>query len=90
MCTAPEAARLEVATLFRRYGEAYRERYRPSAGQARAMRAIEACRTEVMGGHLQACDRCGAVTLRYHSCRDRHCPKCQTLAKERWVLIGVE
>ena len=85
MCTAPEAARLEVATLFRRYGEAYRERHRPSAGQARAMRAIEACRTEVMGGHLQACDRCGAVTLRYHSCRDRHCPKCQTLAKERWV-----
>ena len=85
MCTAPEAAGLEVATLFRRYGEAYRKRYRPSAGQARAMRAIEACRTEAMGGHLQACDRCGAVTLRYHSCRDRHCPKCQTLAKERWV-----
>ena len=85
MCTAPEAAGLEVATLFRRYGEAYRERHRPSAGQARAMRAIEACRTEAMGGHLQACDRCGAVTLRYHSCRDRHCPKCQTLAKERWV-----
>jgi len=85
VCSAPEAARLEVATLFRRYGEAYRERYHLSAGQARAMRAIEACRTEAMGGHLQACDRCGAVTLRYHSCRDRHCPKCQTLAKERWV-----
>jgi hypothetical protein len=85
VCTAPGAAGLEVATLFRRYGEAYRERHRPSAGQARAMRAIEACRTETMGGHLQACDRCGAVTLRYHSCRDRHCPKCQTLAKERWV-----
>jgi hypothetical protein len=49
------------------------------------MRTIEACRSEAMGGHLQACDRCGAVTLRYHSCRDRHCPKCQTLAKERWV-----
>ena len=85
MCTAPEAARLEVATLFRRYGEAYRERHRPSADQARAMRAIEACRTEAMGGHVQACDRCGALVLRYHSCRDRHCPKCQTLAKERWV-----
>ncbi len=85
MCSAPEAARLEIATLFRRYGEAYRERYHLSAGQARAMRAIEACRTEAMGGHLQACDRCGAVALRYHSCRDRHCPKCQTLAKERWV-----
>jgi Putative transposase/Transposase zinc-binding domain len=85
VCTAPEAVGLEVAMLFRRYGEAYREHHRPSAGQARAMQAIEACRTEAMGGHLQACDRCGAVTLRYHSCRDRHCPKCQTLAKERWV-----
>jgi Transposase zinc-binding domain len=58
VCIAPEAAGLEVATLFRRYGEAYRERYRPSAGQARAMRAIEACRTEAMGGHLQACELC--------------------------------
>jgi hypothetical protein len=85
VCTAPETGRLEVATLFRRYGEAYRERHQPSGGQARAMRAIEACRTEAMGGHVQACDRCGALTLRYHSCRDRHCPKCQTLAKERWV-----
>ena len=85
MCTAPETARLEVATLLRRYGEAYRERHHPSADQARAVRAIEACRTEAMGGHVQACDRCGALALRYHSCRDRHCPKCQTLAKERWV-----
>ena len=49
------------------------------------MRAIAACRTEALGGHLQACDRCGAVAVRYHSCRDRHCPKCQALAKERWV-----
>jgi hypothetical protein len=48
VCTAPEAARLEVATLFRRYGEAYRERYHLSAGQARAMRAIAACRTEAL------------------------------------------
>jgi len=59
VCTAPEAARLEVATLFRRYGEAYRERYRPSAGQARAMRAIEACRTArtILGGN--------GITLEY-------------------------
>ena len=70
---------------MRRYGGAYRERYPPHAGQARVMRAIAACRTEALGGHLQACDRCGAVAVRYHSCRDRHCPKCQALAKERWV-----
>jgi len=48
VCTAPGAAGLEVATLFRRYGEAYRERYHLSAGQARAMRAIAACRTEAL------------------------------------------
>jgi hypothetical protein len=69
----------------RRYGGAYRARYPPRAGQARVMRAIAACRTEALGGHLQACDRCGAVAVRYHSCRDRHCPRCQALAKERWV-----
>jgi hypothetical protein len=85
MCMAAETVPLEVATLLRRYGDAYRARYHLSTGQARAMRAIEACRTAAMGGHIQACDHCGAVVLRYHSCRDRHCPKCQTLAKERWV-----
>lgn len=49
------------------------------------MQAIEQCRTPAMGGHLQACDHCNAMVVRFHSCRDRHCPKCQTLAKERWV-----
>lgn len=49
------------------------------------MTAIEQCRTPVMGGHLEACDHCNAVVARYHSCRDRHCPKCQTLTKERWI-----
>jgi hypothetical protein len=49
------------------------------------MQAIEDCRTAALGGHLEACDRCGAEIARYHSCRNRHCPKCQTLAKERWV-----
>jgi hypothetical protein len=49
------------------------------------MQAIEDCRTAALGGHLEACDRCGAEIAHYHSCRNRHCPKCQTLAKERWV-----
>jgi hypothetical protein len=49
------------------------------------MRSIEACRTAALGGHLEQCDRCGAVRFAYHSCRNRHCPKCQTLAKERWL-----
>ena len=53
--------------------------------QYRAMRAIEACRTEALGGHLERCDACAALRFHYHSCRNRHCPKCQTLAKERWL-----
>ncbi len=49
------------------------------------MRSIAACRTEALGGHLAQCDACGAQRYAYHSCRNRHCPKCQTLAKERWL-----
>lgn len=49
------------------------------------MAGIEQCRTPAMGGHLEACDHCDAMVTRYHSCRDRHCPKCQTLTKERWI-----
>ena len=49
------------------------------------MRAIEACRTEALGGHLERCEACGWRRFAYHSCRNRHCPKCQTLAKERWL-----
>jgi len=49
------------------------------------MRAIEACRTEALGGHVERCAACGRLRYSYHSCRNRHCPKCQTLAKERWL-----
>jgi hypothetical protein len=56
-----------------------------SAVQRRAMRAIQACRTEALGGHVERCDACGQLRYSYHSCRNRHCPKCQTRAKERWL-----
>lgn len=49
------------------------------------MRAIQACRTERLGGHVSRCEACGELRYHYHSCRNRHCPKCQTLAKERWL-----
>jgi hypothetical protein len=49
------------------------------------MHAIETCRTAALGGHRERCDACGAERLAYNSCRNRHCPKCQTLAKERWL-----
>ena len=89
MCGSPHpqtgAGRLELAHIFRQHGEAYRRTHRVCAPQRRVMQAIEDCRTAALGGHLEACDHCGAEVARYHSCRNRHCPKCQTLAKERWV-----
>src|SRR4030067_1538567 len=51
----------------------------------RAMRAIEICRTAELGGHVDQCDHCGASRISYNSCRNRHCPKCQSLEKERWL-----
>jgi Putative transposase/Transposase zinc-binding domain len=90
MCTRPatgyEAAqRIEVADIFRTHGAAYQQRHPLSGGQRRVMQDIIACRTAALGGQLAQCDRCSAQVIRYHSCQNRHCPKCQTLAKVRWV-----
>ncbi len=76
---------LEVADVFHLYGEDYRQ-YNPlSYEQSKAMRHIEICRTAVLGGHVEQCDQCGFERIAYNSCRDRHCPKCQTLTKEKWL-----
>lgn len=77
--------RLEIADIFRRHGPEYRKRQRLSTEKLRVMGHIERCRTEALGGHVEACASCGATEISYNSCRDRHCPKCQTLAKERWL-----
>src|SRR6266700_607590 len=85
---APRARRspaVEVADIFRAHGAVYRHAHGLSRAQRRAMQAIETCRTAALGGHRDTCDRCGAVQISYNSCRNRHCPKCQTLAKERWL-----
>jgi len=76
---------LEVADIFRAYGEAYRRAHTLSAEQRKVMRAIEACRTAVLGGHLDVCDQCGHEEPSYNSCRNRHCPKCQSLAQRDWI-----
>ncbi|NVM23692.1 MAG: IS91 family transposase, partial [Desulfobacterales bacterium] len=78
---------LEVAHIFRAYGPAYRDAHgdRLSVRHLRAMRAIELCRTAELGGHVDECDHCGALRISYNSCRNRHCPKCQCLDKERWL-----
>lgn len=78
---------LEVADIFRRHGVAFRavQGSRLSSDQRRAMAAIEACRTATLGGHVERCDDCGLVCVAYNSCRDRHCPKCQALARAQWL-----
>lgn len=77
--------RLELADIVRAHGDAYRRTHRLAKVQHVALRAIAACRTALLGGHRETCDRCGAVRITYNSCRNRHCPKCQTLTKERWL-----
>src|SRR6266705_2186633 len=79
--------KLEVADIFRRYGAAYREQHGASMSttQRRVMTAIELCRTAALGGHLEQCDECGHERNCFNSCRDRHCPKCQSLARAQWI-----
>jgi Putative transposase/Transposase zinc-binding domain len=79
--------KLEVADIFRRYGQAYRQDCGASlsTAQRRVMSAIEVCRTATLGGHLERCDSCAYERPCYDSCRNRHCPKCQSLARAEWV-----
>jgi hypothetical protein len=74
-----------VADIFRAAGEAYRDRYVPTFEQRKVMAAIERCRTVALGGHLDVCSKCGRETPAYNSCRNRHCPKCQSLTQARWI-----
>jgi putative transposase/transposase-like zinc-binding protein len=82
--------RLEIADIFRLHGEVYRQKHSLLPEQRDAMRAIEICRTDVLGGHLDVCDACGLVRPAYNSCRNRHCPKCQALAQALWIEKRME
>ena len=77
----------EVADIIRRAGDKFIERYRGSLTwtQLKVLRAIEQCRTAALGGHRDRCVRCGNQAISYNSCRNRHCPKCQTNAREKWL-----
>lgn len=76
---------IEVADIFNQYGEVYRRKHKLSSSMFKAMSAIESCRTSKLGGHIDECDDCGHIKISYNSCRNRHCPKCQNLRKERWL-----
>ena len=76
-----------MADVFRRFGPAYRQTHVQSLARAqhRAMSAIELCRTAALGGHVEQCDTCGHQRIAYDSCRNRNCPKCQSLARAQWL-----
>ena len=76
---------VEVAGIFRRHGERYREQHRLPVQQLQLMRAIETCRTAALGGHVERCSHCRYQRIAYNSCRNRHCPKCQNRERGRWL-----
>lgn len=75
----------EVADVVREYGQKYRRDHRLPLHHLKVMDAIEKCRTSRLGGHVDECDSCGHIRISYNSCRNRHCPKCQSSARERWL-----
>ena len=92
MCTpprSPSAARArstpELGEILRQHGERYVATCGATSAQHNVLRVLGQCRTAALGGHLEACDRCGHQRAVYHSCRNRHCPKCQSLAQADWL-----
>jgi hypothetical protein len=83
--TAPDSPRWEVADVFRLYGDAYRAAQPLPESHHKVMDDIARCRTAALGGHVERCDACAFEQPAYNSCHNRHCPKCQALAKAKWV-----
>jgi len=86
-CQRLAAARsgVELADILRAYGESYRRDHPLPVSHLKVMQAVERCRTASLGGHIERCDSCGFERPAYNSCRNRHCPKCQSLAKVKWL-----
>jgi len=78
---------IELAEVFRQHGPAYRDKFRGRipASHLQVMQAIEQCRTAALGGHVYICDECDQTRYSYHSCKNRHCPKCQNEAGQQWL-----
>ena len=85
LAAGEKRARPELADVFRQYGESYQRTHRLLACEQKVVRAVSVCRTQELGGHLDRCDACGFERPAYNSCRNRHCPKCQSLAKAKWL-----
>ena len=85
LAAGKKKTRPELADIFRRYGERFEQTHRVSLAEHKVIRAVTVCRTEELGGHLYRCDACDFERPVYNSCRNRHCPKCQSLAKAQWL-----
>ena len=83
--SAEDTSRLEVADILRRFGPRYTQTHSVSPFEQRIIDDLIACRTASLGGHIEHCSACGFDRQAYNSCRNRHCPKCQTVTKMRWV-----
>jgi len=82
----PPAKRpIEVADILREHIKDYREKYPLQPHQYKILSDLLNCRTAYLGGHIEKCDRCGTERITYNSCRNRHCPKCQNIPRERWL-----
>jgi len=76
----------EISDIFRDYGSEFRATYHLPETQTSIMNLIVNCRTATLGSHIEKCDNCGYKVIAYNSCRNRHCPKCQFVAREEWIL----
>jgi hypothetical protein len=76
---------VELADIFRCYGPNYRAQHRLPLDSHKVIDAIVACRTAVLGSHTDVCNQCSHTRISYNSCRNRHCPKCQSLARAKWL-----
>jgi hypothetical protein len=82
----------EVAQIIRDYGDDFVQKFQPLKQHQRVLNALKICRTAALGGHVERCDneKCQHERIAYNSCRNRHCPKCQTTNRERWILARKE
>lgn len=80
----------EVQDIFSEYAESYIQSHKLPLHILKTIGDISSCRTSELGGHVDECNECGHINISYNSCRNRHCPKCQTIAKEKWLLNRAE
>lgn len=76
---------VEMQEIIKKYGKTYRSKNKLMPHIQKTMSAIEKCRTAELGAHIDVCDECGYEKMSYNSCRNRHCPKCQSIAREKWI-----